>query len=177
MKKYFILIMTLIASACSQWPEVLTKGEWLDPEAREFSPSVNLMIIPDAKERNGEISYGSGSYAQLEFKSAMEKIGVIVVTSLEDNIDKALVLAKDKKLMYVMKVQLVEWEDNETFWNGKPDVAAANLDLYSVVSGEKVATAYCRKKGIRAATEPMKPDRFVNYIATEMIEEVFHYVD
>jgi len=124
-------------------------------------------------KRLTQIASGTGKFVQSELRNQLLSRKIIAIPAETYDLKVGLDMAKNQNLTYVMKINIIEWENNATEWTGEPDVASVNADLYATKTGYLVATASQKEAGSQAAITSGKPDRFVPTMITGLLNTLF----
>lgn len=133
---------------------------------------VLVLAAADGKERGGDVAAGSGRAVSAALRDGLIARGYAPLLTEQTSFAAAVSEARALGYDYVLKVTILEWEDNATEWSGRPDSAALSLELFDL-SPVLVATATHRKKAASMALLSGTPDRFLPELIQFTLSRIF----
>ncbi len=137
--KLFSLLLLLLLFGCSDTHKLIRyEGAGLT-----VSRDASAYIVLPGDGQYGSINYqGSGLAVAQEVERAFSPyLREAKIATRRDSMETALINAKAQGFDYVIHPEIVHWEDRNTGWSGRPDVASVKLSIVDVASGMLIDSA------------------------------------
>lgn len=130
------LIITLLLTACADShnsSKIVSTGTSIDP-----SQTVYVSMSEDGVY--GDIDYrGSGKNTTQIIKSAvLKKTNNVIASKQAENIDEAVLSAKQHNADFVIYPIIMHWEDRATEWSSIPDKVEIKISIIEIISQDIV---------------------------------------
>lgn len=127
-----------VAGCVSKYKSV----EYEAPAAKLQRGASFYVMLPQDGQYNGKPYPNSGSATSQAVSSALatHATKVFRATKVED-VDSALVNARQRDDKYVFQTTILNWEDRATEWSGIPDKIGLKFTVYDASTGASLSTA------------------------------------
>jgi hypothetical protein len=137
--KLFSLLLLLLLIGCSDTHQ-LVRFEGSGPTVSKDATA--YIVLPKDGIYGSIIYQGSGmTVAQAVEKAFTPYLREIKIASRREPLKTALSSAHTLGFDYVIEPEIVHWEDRNTGWSGRPDVASIKLSIVDVASGMVIDSA------------------------------------
>ncbi len=131
--KPFTLLLLLLLVGCSDTHKLVR----YEGSGSAISQDAAVYIALPRDGQYGSIVYtGSGKTVALEVDKAFQGyVRETTIATKRETLKNALESAKAQASDYLIYPEIVHWEDRNTGWSGRPDVATIKLSIVDVLSG------------------------------------------
>lgn len=138
-KKLFSLLLVMLLIGCSDTHKLVRSETTGLSVAKDASAYI---VLPADGQYNAILYPGSGMIVAKEVDKAFSPyLSKTKVADRREKLATALISAKELGFDYVIHPQITHWEDRNTAWSGRPDVASVKLSIVEVASGQIVDSA------------------------------------
>jgi hypothetical protein len=122
--KLFIILLSALISGCVTVGDAVVSNSMKGLEIKK--PSSICIQMPS-----------DGVFEGIKQKGSGEKVGEIVMSSIPKGISTVTVLKESEcKNAYILKSEILKYEDRLSGWSGKPDIIEVRVSLLSVEGGK-----------------------------------------
>lgn len=141
MRSLCAMLALLAMIGCADTHKVTRSGEAQGKPFLERQASAYVALPSDG--RYGDTVYsGSGAMtAQIVVSAFSPYLSKVMTGAGIEDLDQAMVTAKDGNYRYLFYPQILQWEDRATEWSGKPDLVTVKLSIYATDTGALLDSA------------------------------------
>jgi hypothetical protein len=170
MRKAALLALLVLVAGCASVHQ--TTGGMAPGQQPALHGKVVIVPLADGRERGGEVAAGSGSAVTAALRDSLLIRGMSPFVSDHRSFEEGLAQAKALGYQYVLKGEIIEWEDNATEWSGKPDSAGLSIEVYDLTP-TLVASGTHRVRSSSMAMTSKTPDRFIPELTKAVLDRAF----
>lgn len=167
------VVVALPLAACSATRSsnvVVVPGKLVPRAAKVF-----VLAVPDAQQRREGVAAGSGLAVAVGLRDALFAQGFPPLLGDSSDLDAGLAEAGRLGYDYLVRGNIVQWEDNATQWSMNPDIATLSVALYDVSRRELVATCTHTVEGSPGDYRSRTTDRFIPELADHCLGTLFSW--
>ncbi|MEX0827627.1 MAG: DUF4823 domain-containing protein [Haliea sp.] len=138
MKKLLVIALIFLITGCTSKYRI----DAAETPLALVSSGKSFHVILPADGHYGRIKYSqSGMMLASEVRAALSiHASKVLISANNDDIDKALIQARNKNFDYVIEPMILHWEDRATEWSGRPDRITIRFVAFDVKTGKKIAS-------------------------------------